>query len=132
MRIGFVNGCFDILHIGHVALFKYCKSQCDYLIVAIDSDARVKANKGSTRPINTLEDRVTMLRAVRFIDEVRHFSTDAGLADLVQSINPDVMVVGSDWEGKNVIGSEYAKELKFFRKINGYSTTKILESSPDR
>ena len=132
MRIGFVNGCFDILHVGHIALFNYCKSVCDYLIVGIDSDERVKRNKGPNRPFNASEDRMTMLRSIRYVDEVRVFSTDAELTNLVMYISPDVMVVGSDWEGKNVIGSEYAKELKFFRRLDGYSTTKILENTLDR
>ena len=132
MKLGFVNGCFDVLHVGHIALFNFCKSFCDYLIVGIDSDERVGAHKGSNRPFNTSVDRMTMLRSIRLVDEVRVFSTDSELAQLIEGISPDVMVVGSDWKGKKVIGSEFAKELKFFRRINGYSTTKILESSSDR
>lgn len=132
MKLGFVNGCFDVLHVGHIALFNFCKSFCDYLIVGIDSDERVNAHKGSNRPFNTSVDRVTMLGSIRYIDEVRVFSTDSELIQLIKEVSPDVMVVGSDWEGKNVIGSEHAKELKFFRRMNGYSTTKILESSIDR
>ena len=132
MRIGFINGCFDILHVGHIALFEYCKTICDYLIVGIDSDERVMHNKGPNRPFNASEDRMTMLRSIRYIDDVKVFSTDAELTNLVMHTSPDVMVVGSDWEGKSVIGSEHAKELKFFRRIDGYSTTKILESSFDR
>ena len=132
MRTGFVNGCFDILHVGHIALFNYCKSMCDHLIVGIDSDERVRHNKGPNRPFNASEDRMAMLRSIRYIDEVRVFSTDAELVNLIKDIQPDVMVVGSDWQNKKVIGSEHAKELKFFRRIDGYSTTKILESSSDR
>jgi D-beta-D-heptose 7-phosphate kinase/D-beta-D-heptose 1-phosphate adenosyltransferase len=129
MRVGFVNGCFDILHVGHIRLFEYAKSMCDYLVVAIDSDERVRANKGVKRPFNCLEDRKLMLSSLRCIDEVKSFSTDDELASLVMNIVPDVMVVGDDYMDKRVIGSEYAKELKFYRKVDGYSTTKILESA---
>ena len=132
MRVGFVNGCFDILHVGHIRLFEYAKSMCDYLVVAIDSDERVRANKGVKRPFNCLEDRKLMLSSLRYIDEVKSFSTDDELASLVMNIVPDVMVVGDDYMDKRVIGSEHAKELKFYRKIDGYSTTKILESTFSR
>ena len=73
-----------------------------------------------------------MLSSLRYIDEVKSFSTDDELASLVMNIVPDVMVVGDDYMDKRVIGSEHAKELKFYRKIDGYSTTKILESTFSR
>ena len=132
MKIGFVNGCFDILHIGHIALLEYSKSICDYLIVAIDSDEKVMLNKGPNRPFNTSKDRMAMLRSIRYVDDVKVFSSASELSKLIQSVKPDIMVVGSDWEDKKVIGAEHAKELKFFRRIDGYSTTKILENSIDR
>lgn len=132
MKIGFVNGCFDILHIGHISLFEFSKSKCDFLIVAIDSDDRIKQNKGSKRPFNNLQDRMKMLASIRFIDEVTYFRTDEQLSDLVKKHNPDVMIVGEEYRDKCVIGSQYAKKILFFRKLDGYSTTKILEDSIDR
>ncbi len=132
MKVGFVNGCFDILHVGHLCMLSFAKSYCNYLIVAIDTDDRVAAAKGPNRPFNSTADRKAMLLALKYVDEVKIFSSDAELTNLVQGIKPDIMVVGSDWEGKKVIGSEYAKELKFYRKIDGYSTTKILECSSSR
>ena len=132
MKTGFVNGCFDILHIGHIALFEFGKSECDFLIVAIDSDDRIKQNKGSKRPFNNLQDRMKMLASIKFIDEVVCFDTDEELSDLVKKHNPDVMIVGEEYKNKCVIGSHYAKKLLFFRKLDGYSTTKILENSVNR
>ena len=132
MRIGFVNGCFDILHLGHIALFEFAKKHCDHLIVAIDSDKRVSLNKGPNRPINNALDREGMLRAIKYIDDVKTFSTDLELTNLVKLISPDIMIVGNDWEGKTVIGSEHAKQLKFFRKIDGYSTTKTVKDIGSR
>ena len=129
MKIGFVNGCFDVLHVGHIEMLEYAKSLCDHLVVAVDADTRVKAAKGRDRPFNTAKDRKRLLAALRTVNGTAEFSTDDELEDLVKRLSPDVMVVGSDWEGKKVIGSEYAKELRFYRKIDGYSTTKILEHS---
>ena len=68
-----------------------------------------------------------MLQSLRFVDEVRSFDSSQGLRDLIKEINPDIMIIGSDWRGKPVIGQEHAKELKFFERIKGYSTTGILE-----
>ncbi len=130
--IVFTNGCFDILHVGHLALFEYCKQLGDYVVVAIDTDDRIKKSKGSTRPINRLEDRVKMLSSLKFVDEVRFFSSDDELTNIVKDVSPDFMVVGDDYKDKRVIGSEHAKNLKFFEKINGYSTTKTIKNISNR
>ena len=132
MRVGFVNGCFDLLHVGHIEMLEYAKSMSDHLVVAVDTDERVKQSKGPTRPFNNANDRQRMLIALKAVDETACFATDEELTATVQRYSPDIMVVGSDWEGKKVIGSEHAKELKFYRKIDGYSTTKILEYSSNR
>lgn len=123
----FVNGTFDILHVGHLRLFMYAKSNGTELHVAIDSDERVKKLKGSNRPFNTEKDRLEMLSAIRFIDHVHVFKTDDGLKRLIKRIEPDIMIVGSDWKDKPVIGSQFAKELKFFERIDGYSTTQKIQ-----
>lgn len=132
MKIGFVNGCFDVLHVGHISLLEFCKSECDHLVVAIDSDEKVKASKGKDRPFNNLKDRITMLKSIRYVDEVRSFGSSEELEELVEYIRPDIMVVGSDWEGKQIIGSKFAKQLKYFRRLDGYSTTAILENTTNR
>jgi D-beta-D-heptose 7-phosphate kinase/D-beta-D-heptose 1-phosphate adenosyltransferase len=128
MKIIFVNGCFDILHRGHLELLNYAKSLGDYLVVGIDSDDRVRQNKGNNRPINSSEERFFMLTNLKSVDEVFLFSSDEELETLVKRIKPDIMIVGSDWKDKPVIGSQYAKKLKFFDKIDEYSTTKIIQS----
>ena len=132
MKIGFVNGCFDILHVGHIFLFEFSKLHCDHLIVAIDSDDRIKQSKGDKRPFNNLQDRLIMLRSVKYIDEVVFFCIDNELCNLVKNYNPDIMVVGEEYKDKSFIGSQYAKKILFFRKLDGYSTTKILENSVNR
>lgn len=122
-----INGCFDVLHRGHIELFKFAKSQGDYLLVAIDSDNRVKTNKGPERPINNQIDRKFFLESIRYIDEVVVFDNDEELINKVKNYQPDHMIIGSDWQGKRVIGAEHTKNLLFFDRIGDYSTTKILE-----
>jgi len=131
-RIVFVNGCFDILHRGHIELFEFAKNQGEYLIVALDTDERVKEKKGAHRPFNSLRDRKKIVSSIEYVDWVESFSTDDELTALVRQANPDVMIVGSDWRGKTVVGSQYAKEITFFERIDGYSTTQILQYSSDR
>ena len=127
MRIVFVNGCFDVLHPGHFELLKYARSLGDYLIVAIDSDRKVAEMKGPERPIFSQYDRSLMLKAIRYVDVVHVFDTRKELEDLLESLSPDIMVVGSDWKGKEVVGSQYAKSVRFFDRLGDYSTTQTVK-----
>lgn len=127
MKIIFVNGCFDVLHPGHIQLFKYAKSLGDYLIVAIDSDKRVSEMKGPERPIFSQSDRSQTLEAIRYIDVVHIFDSKEDLENLLKSITPDIMIVGSDWKGKEVVGKHYAKAVRFFDRVGEYSTTRTIQ-----
>jgi len=126
MKLVWVNGCFDILHRGHFEMFKYAKSLGDELVVGIDSDEKVRKDKGEERPFNNVSDRKFALECIKYIDEVVVFNTRRELEEEIRSLAPDVMVIGSDWEGKDVVGQEYVLELKFFKRIGDYSTTRIL------
>jgi rfaE bifunctional protein nucleotidyltransferase chain/domain len=128
----FVNGTFDLLHRGHLELLNYAKSLGDFLYVAIDSDERIKEKKGFGRPIYNLVDRKFFLENLKSVDCVFTFSTDFELESIVNSVQPDKMVVGSDWKNKSVIGSMYAAELIFFDRISDYATTKTIQSIIDR
>lgn len=128
----FVNGTFDVLHLGHLALLNYAKSLGDKLFVAIDSDERVKQLKGSTRPIHTAYERKTMLLNIKAVDEVEVFSSDEELEMWIKQIKPSIMVVGSDWRNKTVVGSQYAKRLEFFERIDEYSSTKTIQDIINR
>lgn len=126
MTTVFINGTFDILHRGHIELFRHASEIGDSVIVAIDSDSRVRKLKGPTRPFNNQVDRKFILLSLSYIDDVYVFHNNDELIELVRTINPDFMIVGSDWKGKPVIGSQYAKKLEFFERVGEYSTTRIL------
>tara|TARA_Y100001951_G_C11089527_1_gene155919 strand:+ start:123 stop:518 length:396 start_codon:yes stop_codon:yes gene_type:complete len=123
----FVNGCFDVLHRGHVELFKHAKGSGTFLTVGIDTDRRVKELKGDSRPINSQEDRKFMLESIKYIDQVVIFDSEEELEDLILHLSPHAMIVGEEYKNKRVVGHHPGIELKFFKKINGYSTTNTLQ-----
>jgi rfaE bifunctional protein nucleotidyltransferase chain/domain len=121
-----VNGCFDILHPGHVELFKVAKSLGDRLIVGVDEDEKVRKDKGEDRPINSLCFRKTMLESIKYIDVVLPFGSKLELEQLIELYSPDILLVGGDWRNGEVVGRQFTKEVKFFNRVGNYSTTKII------
>ena len=129
----FVNGTFDIVHVGHIKLLEYARSYSNsFVLVAVDSDVRVKQLKGYNRPINSQHDRLNLLSALKFVDRVEIFDTDQELVDLIKDFEPDVMVKGSDYQGKPIIGAEYCKEIKFYDRLGNYSTTNKIQDIVNR
>lgn len=120
-----VNGTFDVLHIGHLKLLEFASSFGE-LRVGIDTDKRVKELKGIDRPFNTTEDRKYFLQSLKFVNDVVVFDSREELINLVKEYQPDYMIIGDDYKDQIVYGSEHAKELVFFKKLPNYSTTKIL------
>ena len=127
MVMVWVNGCFDVLHRGHFEMLKYAKSIGDHLIVGIDSDNKVRRDKGANRPFNSQQDRKFALESIRYVDKVVIFHSKGELESWVKSVLPTYLVVGSDWRGKEVVGEGYTQKVCFFDRIGDYSTTKILE-----
>ena len=128
MKTIFVNGCFDILHRGHIELFSYARSLGDFLWVAIDSDENIRKAKGPDRPVTSEVDRAFILKSIRHINDVVIFKDSIELRSFLKIIRPDIMVVGSDWKNKEIVGSELSKEVRYFDRIEPYSSTKIIES----
>lgn len=128
----FVNGTFDLLHRGHLELLNFAQTLGDNVYVGIDTDRRVVEKKGPSRPIYNQEERKFFLENLKSVHKVYFFDSDLELEVLINFIQPDKMVVGSDWIGKSVIGSMYATELIFFNRIDNYATTKTIQSIIDR
>ena len=122
-----VNGTFDILHPGHIAMLNTARSLGDYLIVCIDTDRRVKELKGNKRPINDQNFRKAMLSNIKAVDIVELFDSQEDLIRLINRYKPDIMVKGSDWKGKSVVAEQYVKEIFWYDRINEYSSTKIIQ-----
>jgi D-beta-D-heptose 7-phosphate kinase/D-beta-D-heptose 1-phosphate adenosyltransferase len=121
-----VNGCFDIMHMGHIEMLKYAKSLGQTLIVGTDTDERIKSNKGPTRPLNNLALRVSFLESIRYVDKVVTFGSDEQLNELIRFYNADTMVVGEEYKGRRVVGGECVKNIIFYPKQYGLSTTKLI------
>ena len=128
-KVVFTNGCFDVLHRGHVELLKHCKTH-GRVVVGINSDESVRRLKGPTRPINSQEDREAVLTSLRFVDEVIIFEEDTPL-NLINKIKPDIIVKGGDYKREEVVGNDLA-EVIIYDYIKGYSTTKIIQSIDNR
>lgn len=128
----FVNGSFDVLHIGHLKLLNYAKMFGDELFVAIDSDRRISEKKGLERPFNNEINRICLLANLKAVDDVTTFDSDNELINIIKAYEPDIMIVGSDWKDKPVIGSEYAKQLIYYERTIDESTTKTIESYINR
>jgi D-beta-D-heptose 7-phosphate kinase/D-beta-D-heptose 1-phosphate adenosyltransferase len=127
-----VNGTFDILHPGHIAMLNTARSLGDYLVVCIDTDRRVKELKGKTRPINNQIDRKVMLSNLKAVDIVEFFDSEEELIKLIKLYKPSVMVKGSDYRGQSIIGKTYVPEVFYYDRVGDYSTTKSIKDIANR
>jgi D-beta-D-heptose 7-phosphate kinase/D-beta-D-heptose 1-phosphate adenosyltransferase len=125
-KVVFTNGCFDLLHAGHVRYLETAKSFGDMLILGLNSDRSVTVLKGEGRPINTQLDRAYILAALEAVDYVVIFDKDTPY-DLIKAVKPHVLVKGGDYEGQEVVGQDIADELKLVQFVDGKSTTKTIE-----
>jgi D-beta-D-heptose 7-phosphate kinase/D-beta-D-heptose 1-phosphate adenosyltransferase len=126
-----VNGTFDILHRGHIEMLQYA-GDLGSLLVCIDTDRRVRDLKGPDRPINNQEDRKFMLESLQCVDWVKTFDSEQELIDIIKEYNPDIMVKGSDYRDKPIVGSDLIKEIKFYDRVEPYSTTRTIQRITDR
>ncbi len=123
----FTNGCFDILHRGHIEYLRQSKGLGDYLVVGLNSDASVRRLKGSSRPVNRQEDRRALLKALRCVDEVVVFDEDTPY-ELIKRLHPDIITKGGDYSPKDVVGNDLAKVV-ILPYLSSYSTTRILNAA---
>lgn len=126
-----VNGSFDLLHPGHIRLLNYAKSLGQYLLVATDSDDRISKLKGSSRPVNSQHERVTLLSNLKAVDEVLVFNSQEELREIIKNYKPDIMVKGSDYEKKDIIEREYCGDIRYVER-DGYSTTAKIQDFSNR
>lgn len=130
MKTVFTNGCFDIIHPGHIELLKTARSFGDRLVVGINSDSSVRSIKGSSRPVNTESDRKAVLEALEPVDEVIIFE-QLTPADLIKDIKPDVLVKGGDWDESEIVGADtvrsYGGEVRTVPLVKGFSTTDLID-----
>ncbi|MBL7716912.1 MAG: D-glycero-beta-D-manno-heptose 1-phosphate adenylyltransferase [Bdellovibrionales bacterium] len=131
-EVVFTNGCFDILHPGHVTYLNQAREEGSHLVVALNSDESVRKQKGPSRPVNSLEDRQTVMAGLECVDFVTFFAEDTPL-ELIQKLHPDVVVKGGDWKIDQIVGAKEvmawggrAKSLGF---VDGKSTTRIIEKA---
>lgn len=125
-KIVFTNGCFDILHVGHVKYLEEAKSYGDVLILGLNADSSVRKLKGNSRPINTQDDRAYILASLESVDYVVIFEEETPY-ELIKLIKPHVLVKGGDYEGKEVVGQDIADELKLVQFVDGKSTTNTIK-----
>lgn len=129
-KVVFTNGCFDILHVGHIAYLKKARELGDALVVGLNSDSSVRAIKGKSRPVNKEADRAIVLSALYFVDFVTIFS-EATPEKLIKAIKPDILVKGADWKAKQIVGADFVKSYggRVVRVpfVKGYSTTSVID-----
>jgi D-beta-D-heptose 7-phosphate kinase/D-beta-D-heptose 1-phosphate adenosyltransferase len=125
-KVVFTNGCFDILHVGHVKYLEEAKSYGDVLILGLNSDESVRRLKGENRPVNTEDDRAYILASLEAVDYVVKFYDDTPY-ELIKAVQPHILVKGGDYAGKDVVGQDIADELRLVEFVDGKSTTKIIE-----
>lgn len=130
--IGFTNGCFDILHLGHLRYLKEASLRCDKLIVGLNSDKSVTRLKGAGRPVNSEQNRKEFLEFLTFVDEVIIFEEDTPL-NLIRLIVPDVIFKGGDYVVEDIVGNEFVTSLggrvEIIEFHEGFSTTKIINDA---
>ena len=128
-----VNGTFDVLHPGHIALLNTARSYGDCLVVAIDTDRRVKELKGDKRPINCQQDRSIMLSNLKAVDIVEFFDSTEELVEIMEMYKPEVYVKGSDWKhDKKSTAEQYCKQVIYYDRVGNYSTTKTIQDIANR
>ena len=126
MKVGITFGAFDLLHAGHTLMLEEAKSVCDYLIVGVQSDPS-NDRKDKNKPIQSYEERILQVKAIKYVDEVQLYDSEEDLINLLKKLNPDVRIIGMDHKGKKFTGWEMPIELYFNSRDHGWSTSELRE-----
>tara|TARA_Y100001938_G_C8096454_1_gene438477 strand:- start:3848 stop:4312 length:465 start_codon:yes stop_codon:yes gene_type:complete len=126
LKKGFTCGAFDLLHAGHALMLKECKDHCDYLVVGLQRDPNIDRPE-KNKPVQSYEERDTMLSSIRYVDEIVYYDTEADLEKLLQSLDIDVRIIGADWQGKKYTGYKLSIPVVFNSRDHGYSTSDLRE-----
>lgn len=122
--IGFTCGAFDLLHAGHALMLEECKEHCDELVVGLQTDPSID-RPYKNAPVQTFEERLTMLRSIKWVDTIVFYDTEQELYDLLDSTRPDVRIIGADWQGKEYTGHDLPIRVVFNTRTHGYSTSEL-------
>ena len=125
-RTGFTCGAFDLLHAGHALMLEEARETCDYLIVGVQYDPSAD-RQNKNKPVQSYEERITMVKSIRFVDEVVLYETEEDLYNLLKKINPDIRIIGADWEGKDFTGSDLDIKVYFNSRDHKWSTSSLRQ-----
>ena len=124
LKIGFTCSCFDLLHAGHMIMLKDAKSQCDKLVIGLQTDPTID-RKNKNRPVQSFEERRVMIEGVKYIDDIIIYSTENDLHNILVELNPHTRIIGTDWQGKPYTGYELAIPIHWHVRNHGFSTTAL-------
>ena len=124
-----INGCFDVLHMGHIKLFRRALQMGMRVIVGVDTDERIREAKGEGRPVNDLHNRIDFLRSIKYVDMIHSFGTDEELSKLIEDYLPRYMLIGDDYKDKEIIGSKWIKEIIYVPRYQGLSSSNIINGT---
>ena len=128
-KITCLNGCFDVLHIGHIKLFQRAWELGNPVVVGIDGDERIRQSKGDNRPINPMYDRIGFLKSIKYIKEVIPFHSDEELNSIIRRFSPEYFVIGEEYKDKVIIGKEWAKEMVYVPRYGDVSSSSIINGT---
>ena len=126
MTVGFTCGSFDLLHAGHALMLEEARTHCDRLIVGLQTDPSID-RPDKNAPIQTVKERLIMLKSVKWVDEIHLYDTESALVELIKKLKPDVRIIGSDWRGKQFTGYELPIRVVFNSRDHSYSTSSLRE-----
>ena len=124
-----INGCFDVLHMGHIKLFRRARQMGMRVIVGVDTDERIREAKGEGRPVNDLHNRIDFLRSIKYVDMIHSFGTDEELSNIIKDYLPRYMLIGDDYKDKEIIGSKWVKAVIYVPRYQGLSSSNIINGT---